>query len=92
MWRFSLRTVPVISRKLSYVLSSPSPYLLQCHQVPDNDVLCIFAKGNITPAIYQRPLLCVLSVMSRLAREARQDSGVRPERRLSHDAESPGEK
>lgn len=53
-------------------------------------------QGNISPAIYQRPLLCVHSVMSHLplqpGREAHEDSGVRPERRLSRDAEAPGEK
>lgn len=97
MWRFSLRTLPLINRKLRCVLARFDGLSICCKVARFRIMMSsAFLQGNISPAIYQRPLPCVQSVMSHSPLqprcEAHEDSGVRPERGLSCDAESSGEK
>lgn len=52
----------------------PSPYLLRCLRLPDNDVLCIFAREHFPIHLSTSAPLCTFC---QPGREAREDCGVR---------------
>lgn len=58
---FSLYKFWAINRKLSFVLGFIfwlSPHLLQCRRLPDNNVLCLFAKEHFPSHLSMSTFLC----------------------------------